>query len=235
MKRHKESNYFLKIDIKDFFPGCNRNMIITQLKKVYPLSYLLNQEEILTPFNLLLNLCILNDELPQGAPSSPTLTNILMVPFDFELSVSLNKQNKIYTRYADDLTISSKTPFKFVNVIETIESIFKTNNYPFIIKKEKTRYGSNAGSNWNLGLMLNKDHNITVGHENKQKFRAKIFQFITDNLTTDKKWSIIETQELQGIISYYNNIEPDYVQYVLNKYNRKFHTNVKNMIYEILK
>lgn len=235
MKRHKESNYFLKIDIKDFFPGCNKNMIITQLKKVYPLSYLLNQEEILTPFNLLLNLCILNDELPQGAPSSPTLTNILMVPFDFELSVSLNKQNKIYTRYADDLTISSKTPFKFVNVIETIESIFKTNNYPFIIKKEKTRYGSNAGSNWNLGLMLNKDHNITVGHENKQKFRAKIFQFITDNLTTDKKWSIIETQELQGIISYYSNIEPDYVQYVLNKYNRKFHTNVKNMIYEILK
>ena len=235
LKCHTESNYFLKLDIKDFFPGCNKDTILTQLKKVYPLSYLLQQQEILEPFNLLLDLCLLNNELPQGAPSSPTLTNILMIPFDFELTVSLNKQNKIYTRYADDLLISSKTPFKFSSIITLIESIFHTNNYPFIIKKEKTRYGRNTGANWNLGLMLNKDHNITIGHERKQKFRAKIFQFITDNLTTERKWSIIETQELQGIISYYNNIEPDYVQYVLNKYNRKFHVNIKFMIHEILK
>lgn len=237
IKTHQNGDmaYFLKADIKDFFPACNLNLILTQLKKIYPLNILLQDTEYLHNFTKALQLCLKNEELPQGSPASPTLTNILMIPFDYELTVSLHKQGFIYTRYADDILISGKTKWNWDNTITLINKLFRKNEYTFTIKNEKTRFGSKNGSNWNLGLMLNKDNNITIGHEKKQKFRAAIYQFLTDHLTNTRNWSIIETQELMGLISYYKMIEPDYVNYVINKYNRKLNTNTLMLIKQILK
>lgn len=237
LKTHQSqnNNYFLKLDIKDFFPSCSTEQIITQLQKVYPLNILLKEEDYKEDFIKALKLCTKNNALPQGSPASPVLTNILMIPFDYELSTSLNKFNYTYTRYADDILISHKDKWNFNKTVELIDTIFSKNNYNFSIKREKTRFGSKNGRNWNLGLMLNKDNDITIGHDKKQKFRANIFQFANDLLTNNHKWSIIETQELLGLISYYKMIEPDYVNYVINKYNRKFNTNIYNLIKEILK
>ena len=68
------------------------------------------------------------------------------------------------------------------------------------LNREKSRCGSIAGSNWNLGLMLNKDNNITIGHKNKMKLKAKINNFILD-FTNQNFWSIIDTQVLQGEVN----------------------------------
>lgn len=51
---------------------------------------------------------------------------------------------------------------------------------PFTIKTAKTRYGSSAGSNWNLGVMLNKDNNITIGHKKKRQFQAMLSSYVLD-------------------------------------------------------
>lgn len=237
VKTHKDNNmmYFLKADIKDFFPACNMELILTQLQKVYPLNQLLQDEDYTKDFKKALKLCLKNEALPQGSPASPTLTNILMVPFDYELTVSLNKWGYVYTRYADDILISGKNKWNWSKTITLINKIFNQNNYTFTIKNEKTRFGSRNGRNWNLGLMLNKDNEITIGHEKKQKFRAMIYQFLTDHLTNTKRWSIIETQEMLGLISYYKMIEPDYVNYVINKYNNKLNTNIMALIKQIIR
>ena len=59
-----------------------------------------------------------------------------------------------YTRYADDILISKTIEFDWQEVVRQVQIILPPG---LNIKSNKTRYGSSNGSNWNLGLMYNKD------------------------------------------------------------------------------
>lgn len=106
------------------------------------------------------------------------------------------------------------------------------------LKTEKTRYGSAHGRNWNLGLMLNKDNNITIGYRKKERFRAMLFQFASSSAEylahIGPLWSIEETQHLQGIISYYRAIEPEWVDNQIGKCQNKTGIDIKTTIKLIL-
>jgi hypothetical protein len=175
---------------------------------------------------------LINDHLPQGTPLSPVLTNILMVPFDTELSRRLPKEF-IFTRYADDLLISSPYAFKWQDIQQIVIDLLHDLAYPFQLNTEKTRYGSIAGRNWNLGLMLNKDHKITLGHQQKERLRVGIFNFCVD-LTKGKSWDKIDVQTLQGQLAYAMHIEPDYFKTIISKYETKFHVNFTAACREII-
>ena len=232
VNQHKASNWFLKLDVKDFFPSCNKSLLIKQLTQVYPFSIMLQEKPEL--MSKLLDLCLLNNQLPQGTNMSPMLTNAIMVPFDYALTKYCEKHGFIYTRYADDLLISHKEPFSYKSIQSIITKLFKTLDYPFQIKKEKTRYGSIKGSNWNLGLMLNKDHNITIGHKNKKIFKAMLNNFLTD-LTKNIFWDKIDLHELLGLYSYYHRIEPDYIDYIINQFSQKHNIDVIETIKDQIK
>lgn len=222
VKAHQdnESKWFLKMDIKDFFPNCNPEFIKNQLIKCYPFG-LINEiypnliDDLIAPG-------ILNNGLPQGTPLSPLLTNLMMIPIDCAIEKLLCSYNQffIYTRYADDIIISSKYNFDWTKVQEDISHILKEET-PFDIKKNKTRYGSSAGRNWNLGLMLNKDNAITVGYKRKERCRAMIYQFM-DDYSKGNFWSKADIQAMTGTISYYKMVEPEYFDNLIKKYNSKF-------------
>ena len=91
---------------------------------------------------------------------------------------------------------------------------------PFRIKKEKTRYGSIAGQNWNLGLMLNKDNNITVGTQRKSDFKHSVFNLLMD-YKKGVAWTPEDKLQLRGMYSYLHNIEPDYTTGVIAYYEKK--------------
>lgn len=227
-----QSNWFLKLDVKDFFPSCSKELIMSQLLKCYPFTKL--DQTLIEP---LIDTCLLNGGLPQGTPMSPLLTNLIMIPFDYELSNQLNNYNGthfVYTRYADDILISSYHQFDRTEICHLVQNIFNENGYENLhLKTEKTRYGSRAGSNWNLGLMLNKENQITVGSNIKNRARASIYQFLHD-LTAGNRWSIMDTQILQGQISYYQSIEPEYFLQVIRKYSEKFGVNFHSACKEII-
>lgn len=223
------SNWFLKLDIKDFFPSCTTEVVATQLLKIYPLCYML-------PTQLLeiLSVCTLHNALPQGAPTSPFLTNLLMLPIDKAISdytYNLNRKRHIYTRYADDLLISAREEFDWREMQDKINSILSP--YGFKIKQEKTRYGSKAGRNWNLGIMLNKDNNLTLGHKHKQRMRAAVFNFLKD-AEAGNFWDIEQTQILIGQLSYLKSIEPNYTNYIIQHYEQKTGMNYKYTVKYIL-
>jgi hypothetical protein len=158
---------------------------------------------------------------------------MVMVPIDHEITEKLHNHNRhhfVYTRYADDITISCKEKFNPGEILGIIERIFKDFNVPFRINDEKTRFGSTAGRNYHVGLILNKDNQISLGHEKNNKFRAMIFNFCT----TGDEWELKDVYKMMGLISYYKSIEPDFVEKVLDKYSIKFNfdilTKAKNMI-----
>lgn len=100
---------------------------------------------------------------------------------------------------------------------------------PFHVNEAKTRYGSRKGSNWNLGVMLNKDNNITVGHMKKKHFKAALCNFICD-YQHGKSWNPEEIMTLRGQLSYYRSVEADYFNYVVRHMNEKFHTDVERIM-----
>lgn len=219
-----ESKWFLKLDIKDFFPSCTFEFIIQQLKQIFPFNTICTHEIYRPILEDMIKVSLLGNVLPQGTPLSPLLTNIIMVPIDHALTGKLfyhNRQKFVYTRYADDLLISSKIHFDPKEIEALVKSTLLDLNTPFQIKAEKTRYGSSAGRNWNLGLMLNKDNNITIGYRKKERLRATIYKFLQD-LTNNSPWSILDTQILLGNLSYFRQVEPNYVNDLITKYNNKF-------------
>lgn len=229
MHQKNDSHWFLKLDVRNFFPSCKTERVLENLQHIYPLCYI--PEDTL---RTILSVCVLNDALPQGAPTSPFLTNMLMIPIDKAISdlvYTLPDRHYVYTRYADDLLISSRESFPWSEVQERVAAILQPQG--FELKREKTRYGARAGSNWNLGLMLNKDNEMTLGHKHKQRMRAAVFSFLKD-FSTGNPWDIEQTQILAGQLSYLESIEPGYKSYIIAHYETKTGVTFRHALNQIL-
>ena len=233
MKEHQKNNsrWFLKLDLKDFFSSCSVDFIVQQLEKIYPFAVYPS-----TMPRVIANFATLNGGLPQGTPLSPMLTNLIMVEIDYKINrliydltqeAGLFKQSYVYTRYADDIIISAKNDFKYDIIIEAIDNLLE--DTPLTINREKVRYGSSSGRNWNLGIMYNKDNELTIGYREKQKLKVTIYNYIHDGL-----WPLEDLRWLLGKLNWLHNVQPDYFEGLMNYYKNKYNVDViKNIISDI--
>jgi len=213
VKKHQknESRWFAKYDLHNFFGSTTLKYVSKMFSMVFPFSELMKYPAGKAELETALSLCFLNGHLPQGTPISPLITNIMMIPFDHALSKKLHEegeQNFVVTRYADDFIISSRYSFRFRGVEQTIKDTLKSFGAPFNINSEKTRYGSVTGSNWNLGVMLNKDNEITIGCEKHRQYRSMLFHYAEDK-KKGISWPIEDVMMMRGILSYWRMVEGD--------------------------
>ncbi len=103
---HLGSSVVFNCDLKDFFPSIDRRMVGSALRReLKPFS---PSEEVV---QLLSSLMTMPDGggvevLPQGAPTSPVVSNLVLKPLDSRLMGFAEKNGYRYSRYADDLTFS---------------------------------------------------------------------------------------------------------------------------------
>lgn len=239
VKKHQKnkSRWFLKLDFSNFFTNTTPEFVKNQLKHIFPFNEVYKSgtrgEQAL---DTALSLCFLNGGLPQGTPVSPMLTNIIMIPIDHAISKAMREHTPhiCYTRYADDILLSSDLSFKWTEVQQELIDILNDFNAPFSLNTSKTRYGSNAGRNWNLGVMLNKDNEITIGSEKKHVLKATIYQFMKD-YQEGNAWSVSDTQVFAGQLSYYRMVEKDNIDKIVQKYSEKFNISPDDVIKKILR
>lgn len=206
-KFHVNKKYILCMDILNFFPSIKKEMVFAALRKKYPdteLAYKLSK------------LCTFNNRLPQGAPTSPALSNLVFTPIDEKIKTLCNKKLVNYSRYADDLTFSSDNKQILINMISSISHVLF--QYGFLLNKKKTRIRSGKHRITVTGLIINSGK-PTVGQSVKRDIRAKLYNLI---IKEDKS---INKKELMGLIAFARDIEPDYykklVQYKSNLIKRK--------------
>lgn len=230
VKRHQknESRWFGKFDLSNFFGSTTIDFAMKQFSVIYPFSEIMKIEEGKEELKKALELAFLNGGLPQGTPVSPLITNIIMIPIDHKLSNGLrdfNKQRFVYTRYADDFIISSRYSFKFREIERYIVSVLAEFEAPFTLKAEKTRYGSSAGQNWNLGVMLTKDNKITIGREKKKRFECILSAYAKD-VGRGVRWATEDVQVMAGQLSYYRMVEGETIDAIVEHIGKKLCVNI---------
>ena len=236
VKRHQAnvSKWFLKTDFSNFFGSTTLEFTMKMFSMIFPFSEVVKSEEGKAELEKALSLAFLDGGLPQGTPLSPAITNTIMIPIDHRLANYFAEKQMVYTRYADDILVSSKVDFKYREAVEFINKVVRDEfGAPFLIKPEKTRYGSSAGRNWNLGVMLNKDNEITIGHQKKKQFKAMICNYIND-AKRGVRWDLNDVQVFRGLISYYIMVERGYIVHTIIEYNKKFNVNLMKMIHDDL-
>lgn len=165
-KPHINKNYVLNLDIKDFFPSINFRRVKVVLE-LNPFNLLYDRERISF---LIANICTHKNHLPQGAPTSPILSNIVTQRLDRNLTRECVNLNIKYTRYADDLTFSSNQNILNQSFIKKIKHIIKYEN--FELNNDKTRLQTSMQRQQVTGLIVNEK--LNVKREYLQKVRAML-------------------------------------------------------------
>jgi len=114
---HAGSNFIISEDVSDFFHSIDEKLVNDMWKYLFGFS--VDVSELLT------KLTTYNGYVPQGGVTSSYLSNLILWDVEPALVEKLNKLNITYTRYIDDVTLSSKVdwlPEK--NKIESINSVF---------------------------------------------------------------------------------------------------------------
>lgn len=176
-KKHLGKHYVFNLDLKDFFHSFDRNRV--KMAFMYEPFHLKGDKEPLA--FLLANLCthpfdidgVINTVLPQGSPTSPTLTNIICKTLDRRLNGLAKRFGVVYSRYADDITFSSnKNIFKNEEFVLELNRIISEDNLLDIngkkivigpkleIKAEKTRLQQSVYRQEVTGLTVNEKVNV---------------------------------------------------------------------------
>lgn len=103
---HVNKKVILKLDIKDFF---NNISFMDIYNKVFLEEYFPKQVRTVLTY-----LCMYNEFLPQGAPTSSYISNLIMRDFDEKIGLFCESNDISYTRYSDDMTFSGDFNVKMV-------------------------------------------------------------------------------------------------------------------------
>lgn len=157
---HRKQTKLLTIDIKDYFGSID-------FKKVY--IFFLNLGYSKQVSVMLTNICTLNNGLPQGAPTSPMLSNLITKKLDQRIAGFSKKHNIRYTRYADDLTFSGD--FDEGYVIKLIKTIL--NSEGFTINDSKTRVRKKNQRQEVTGIVVNEK--MQASRSYRRDFRQQMY------------------------------------------------------------
>lgn len=164
---HCKCKTLLKLDIVDFFQNIGKDEIFRIFNILY--KYPVKISAALT------NLCTFNGHLPQGAITSSHLSSLVLFDSEPDLVRRLSYKELKYTRYIDDISVSSKIHnYKMDLVKKIIVEVLEDKNLS--INENKTEISSNLITSSKVhGLLIHKDKPI-LPSEYKRNLRAAIHQ-----------------------------------------------------------
>ncbi len=186
---HIGKDLVLNMDVKDFFPSVHFKRVKGLLQQ---LGY---AEKMATIIALICTEAVTeqveidgknyfvqkgNRVLPQGAPSSPAITNILCFKLDKRLQGLATKLNCNYTRYADDVTFSGSKEVNAQQLVWRIKKIIQDEG--FTIHPDKIRIMRKGTQQEVTGVVVNQQLNIS--RKKLRQFRALLHNVKTKNSNT---------------------------------------------------
>lgn len=185
---HRNKAKVLSLDIKDFFPSIKRTYVETIFRGV---GYSSNVA------NLISKLCCCDEILPQGAPTSPYLSNLYLINFDNYIGAYCKLNAIRYTRYADDMIFSGV--FDELPVINLVSH--ELTKLGLTLNLEKVKVMGQNTRQLVTGVVVNKA--LQVPKEQREKIRQEIYYI--------KKFG------LSGHLHKTENNKANYIKHLLGK------------------
>lgn len=216
-KRHSENRYFLKMDLNNFFPSINYLDLLPLIeawhKRILPVWELDDQAKDL----IRLSCFFKGDILPIGYPSSPIISNIIMFDFDTQVTKLISDRVKygecVYTRYADDLILSTDKKGACIDLLKDVTTIINGMVSPKIsVNNSKTKLCSSSGGSASVtGLKICNDGHITIHNKQKDHIRLLLSLYRKGILKEEHK-------SLLGHLSYCHYVAPAFYSNLVKKY-----------------
>lgn len=231
---HVNAKFVFNIDISDFFGSIHFGRIRGFLTKNKFFSLSKDTSTILA--QLVCN----QGHLPQGSPSSPVVSNLIANIIDKKLSRIAIKNGCRYSRYADDITFSTRNS-KFPEDIacynqeekqwkvgEKLFSILKDSG--FQVNPKKTRMQFKRSRQEVTGLIVNERVNCT--REYRHRIRAMTYNLLKNGKFTINS-EVGRVQQLQGMLSFIYSVDKFYYR---SKFGDKFKDEInKSSFFKLYK
>jgi len=154
--------------------------------------------------------------LPQGAPTSPMLSNLVAAKVDKEVQSVADTYGASYTRYADDLVLSFTTGPKerLEGVLSTIRLILGESG--FTINRKKTRLLGPGARKVVTGLLVN-DASPRLPRDLKAHLATALYHLEMRGIASCSNWvgskhPLAYLDHLAGLVQFAHFVEPDYAQ-----------------------
>ncbi|CAI1727989.1 MULTISPECIES: retron St85 family RNA-directed DNA polymerase [Serratia] len=211
---HQDSDYLLKLDLEDFFNSITPDFFFKELER-QSISLSINDKFLIE------QLCFWNRSkkrngalvLSVGSPSSPFISNVVMYSFDKKLHGICLAEKINYSRYADDMTFSTKEKdsLKFIhNEVKGLLQEYFGNR--ILINQSKIVYSSKAHNRHITGITLTNNDKLSMGRDKKRYISSLVYKFKNGQLDFD------DIQSLKGLIGYARSIEPVFLLRIQKKY-----------------
>lgn len=219
-EKHRLTNYTNRYDFSNFFPSFESDKLDIFLRNNFEnikhndglLNLSLSDEDI----EFIKNIVCRYGKLTIGAPSSPIITNVMMYDFDEKVSAFCRDKNLVYTRYADDIFISSYKPKELQNLERIIvKSQREVPHLKLRMNNKKTRYLSRKSLRKITGVVITPDRKLSIGRERKRELRSLINRWVKGDLLP------FEKHYTRGWLAFASDVEPSVVKSLVNKYGQE--------------
>ena len=172
-KPHLKNSYILKMDFEDFFPSITAKDFVN-----YLISSNIAEENYES--ELLAKIFFMNKNgelrLSIGSPGSPIISNALLKDFDKVIFDQCVKEGIAYTRYSDDITLSTNHQDILFAWPEKVKAYLLTMNSPKLkLNEEKTIFSSKKFNRHVTGITITNDGKPSIGRGRKRTLRSRVF------------------------------------------------------------
>lgn len=219
VEQHAKSRCFFVSDIESFFPSITRDIIrnaITSAMAEIPIADLSDHLEHV------LDLLCVDNALPMGFSTSPGLSNAVLYPFDIAFQERCKQLGAIYTRYADDIILSSGERAVVEkgeeSLIDYLDSMYEGK---FRLHRSKSKYLHRGGKIKLLGMTLLPNGTISVDPSIKNEIETMLHMYLRDrkrfNMMREGDSTKAEAR-LAGQLNYVNTVDQLYLEKLRRKY-----------------
>lgn len=193
-KNHLHKRVIIKCDIEDFFGSTTGSMVSRALTNCGLDKAVVKD---------ICDICMLNNALPQGAPTSPLLSNLAFLELDKRLSGLAKKYRAVYSRYADDMCFSGNDP-QLNTILPQVKYVVENCGYK--LKDSKSRVLRHNRSQIVTGVVVNQKLNVPRGL--KHNTRARLFK-LKQSLLTGQAFDETEFTRLCGLVAYFQAVSAE--------------------------
>lgn len=217
---HAGAGPILKMDFQNFFPSirsedwiayCIKNDLLTREDRAITAQVFFRRKKTERIHKLSI-----------GAPSSPSLCNILLFEFDEIVHAEAEKRGIRYTRYADDLTFSGQRIGMLKDMVKVVEKTTRQIASPKLrVHPEKTTFITARNRRLVTGVVLSNDGCLSVGRDRKRAMSAGVHRASLGQLSLEQR------RRLAGELAFVNVVEPEFLDRLRQKYGQEILTAIK--------